>query len=152
MGYQLKTTPLIFVSLTGFAMLSGCATPFTDYNGTAKRVAIANLCEREKFISTSEFNSYAAFQFGEYAHQNMQIVDMPKLQSMYLNELEQGTKLMANASQRDREQLRLNCAQIATVAQKVAPGRNSPAPQLVPTAPTTTNCMTTQGWTRCTSN
>lgn len=148
----MKALVFTFAGIIGSIALVGCATPFKDYDGTAKRVAIANLCEREKLISTSEFNSYASFQFGEYAHQNYQIVDMPVLEAKYVLELEQGTKWLANASQFDRERLRLNCAEVATVAQRVAPGRSSAAPQFIVPRATTTNCLTTQGWTRCTTN
>jgi hypothetical protein len=147
----MKFTSIAVVSFTSVFFLTGCATPFRDYDATANRAAIANLCEREKLISTQDFNSYVRFQFGEYAHQNMQIVDMPRLKTKYLNEFERGTKFLENASQSDRELLRLRCAQIPSSA-RVAPSQSAAFPQYFPPIPKTTNCMTTQGWTHCTTN
>lgn len=140
---------LLFTCLT---LLSGCATPFRDYEGTAQRVALANICEREGHISKEEFSNYASFQLGEYASQ--WTVDHAKLQSMYLTEMER-TANWKPATMRESEQLRLNCAQVATVAQRVAP---KSSPLILPSnkdlyrPPQTTNCMTTYGWTRCTTN
>lgn len=133
-------------------LLSGCATQFKDYEGTAKRVALANICERERFISYEAFSNYASFQFGEFAHQ--WTVDEEKLKSMYLHETEKYANWKPSI-QSETEQLRLNCGQIASVAQRVRPGngakqQSEPAYQYTP--PRTTNCMTTYGWTRCTTN
>lgn len=133
-------------------LLSGCATPFKDYEGTAKRVALANVCEREGFISYEAFSNYASFQFGEYARQ--WTVDEGKLKSMYLHEAERSANWKPRI-QSETEQLRLSCGQIATVAQRVRPGggaQQQSVPTYQYTPQQTTNCMTTYGWTRCTTN
>ena len=139
---------LISVSILS---LSGCASQFQDYDGTAKRVALANICEREGYLSYEAFSSYSSFQFGGYAHQ--WIVDENKLNSMYLNEVQRASNWKPS-TQREQEELKMRCAQIATVAQRVSPNnaaqqQNSSSYQY--TAPKTTNCLTTYGYTRCTT-
>lgn len=141
-------TSLISASL---ALLSGCASQFQDYEGTAQRVALANICEREGYLSYEAFSSYSSFQFGGYAHQ--WIVDQNKLNSMYLNEVQRSSSWKPS-TQREQEELKMRCAEIATVAQRVSPNnaaqqQNSSSYQY--TAPKTTNCMTTYGYTRCTT-
>jgi len=134
------------------SLLSACATQFKDYEGTSKRVALANVCEREGLISKEAFSHYASFQFGEYARQY--IVDEQKLRSMYFEEVERSANWKPTTL-KDREEIRLHCAQIATVAARVRPGANSQQSQssgYTYTPPKTTNCMTTYGWTRCTTN
>lgn len=146
------TSNRLLLLLVSFTALSGCATPFQDYEGTSQRVALANICERQGHISKEAFASYASFQFGGYASQ--WTVDQARLQSMYLTEVERSANWKPGTI-RESEQLRLNCAQIATVAQRVAPNSSPPQPaspsnQYRP--PQTTNCLTTNGWTRCTTN
>lgn len=133
-------------------LLSACATPFKDYEGTSKRVALANICEKEGLISTQAFSNYASFQFGEYARQ--WIVDEQKLKSMYFEEVERSANWKPSTP-KEKEEMRLYCGQIATVAERVRPGANAQQSQSTGytyTPPKTTNCMTTYGWTRCTTN
>lgn len=143
----------IAMSIACTTLISGCATPFRDYEGTANRVALANICEREGHISKEAFASYASFQFGEYASQ--WTVDRAQLQSMYLTEVERTAKWRPSTA-RETEQLRLNCAEISTVAMRVSPKaratQQEPAPIYKINPVQTTNCMTTYGWTRCTTN
>ena len=136
------------ISLT---ILTGCATQFNDYEGTAWRTAVANICQSEGYITQEQFNYYSSFQMGSYAHQ--WIVDENKLQSMYYDAVNT-LKRQDLKDSRTQEQLRLNCGQVATVAERVKPGGTAQQAQqgYQYTPPTTTNCMTTYGWTRCTSN
>lgn len=139
--------------LIGPILLTGCASRPFDYEGIAKRAAIASVCERERLITSGEFSSYTSFQLGEYAGQYSH--DPSKLRSMYLDQVQESRKYTFNTDS-DRDLLRMHCAEISTVAKRVAPNNNaarqnsSPAYQYQP--PTTTNCMTTYGWTRCTTN
>lgn len=132
-------------------LLVACATPFNDYEGTAKRVAVANVCEREGMISSETFSYYSSFQFGEYAQQWE--TDNQRLQSMYFDELSRLENWKPQTS-RDKEQLKLRCGEITTVAERIRPGNRAPAksPEFTFKPPTTTNCYTTMGWTRCTTN
>jgi hypothetical protein len=141
----------ICVAIISAALLAGCATPFRDYEGTAKRVAVANLCEREGMISSEAFSYYSSYQFGEYAQQWE--VDKQRLQSMYFDELKRLEYWKPQTSM-DKEQLKLRCGEITTVAQRVRPGNRAPTqqPEFIFKAPSTTNCFTTNGWTRCTTN
>lgn len=116
----------LFLSLIVISNLSGCA--FNDYEGTAQRTALANICEKEGFITYKEFSYYASFQFGEYAHQNMQKVDNSKLYSMYLEEVEKFKRYNLN-SPVSRENLRTGCANIAVVAERVRPQNSYQAQQ-----------------------
>lgn len=142
----------LVIAIASACLLSACATPFRDYEGTANRVALANICEKEGLISNEAFSHYASFQFGEYPRQ--WIVDEGKLRSMYLSTIDRSGNWRPR-TEREREEFRLNCAQIATVAQRVRPSASAQqqiAPTNTYTPPTTTNCMTTYGWTRCTTN
>lgn len=140
------------IALVSTSLLVACATPFKDYEGTAKRVAIANICEREGYVSNEAFSHYASFQMGEYPRQ--WIVDEQKLRTMYFSEVEKSADWKPR-TQSEREQFRLMCAQVATVAERVRPNASTQQ-QRVPensyTPPKTTNCLTTYGWTRCTTN
>ncbi|MHB8948751.1 MAG: hypothetical protein ACYC4S_06775 [Rhodoferax sp.] len=147
----MNITKLSIAALSS-GLILGCATPFNDYEGTAKRVAMANLCESKGFISSNAFSNYASYQFGEYAHQNMQIVDDNKLRQIYLNQV----KIFRNynITDADLENIKINCAEISTVAQRVNPSavQQRSSPSYLYTPPVTANCMTTYGWTRCTTN
>jgi hypothetical protein len=138
--------------LLGSVFIAGCAsTPF-DYEDTARRAAYASLCQREGLISQSEFSNYTSYQLVEFSNQYTH--DRQRLQARYLDLLEQARRSSIN-TQRERDQVNMNCAQISTVAKRVDPNnaaqrQSTPAYQYKP--PTTTNCMTTYGWTRCTTN
>jgi len=108
----------VFTGTIVVIFLSGCA--FSDYEGTAQRAALANICEQEGFISYKDFAYYTSFQMGEYAHQNMQQVDDNKLYSMYQNEVEKYNRYDLK-SPMSRENLRTGCANIAVVAERVKP-------------------------------
>lgn len=136
------------ISLSTVLLLSGCATEFRDYEGTSKRVALANVCEREGYITQEQFSYYSSFQMGSYAHQ--WIVDDNRLRSMYFQELN-NLKKQDLKSAEAREYLKLYCGEIATVAARVKPGGTQQQTNQY-TPPKTTNCMTTYGWTHCTSN
>ncbi|WP_372739789.1 hypothetical protein [Neptunomonas sp.] len=122
---------------------------FQDYKLTANRTALANVCERQGFITKDQFSYYATFQMNEYPEQ--WIVDKEKLQRMYFSKLEEIKKVDFEAAEL-QEELKLNCAKIAVAAERVKPNRNTQQPALQSTNPTTTNCFTTSGYTRCTTN
>lgn len=136
------------ISLGTALLLSGCATEFRDYENTSKRVAFANVCESEGYITQEQFSYYSSFQMGSYAHQ--WIVDDNKLRSMYFQEVSnwKGKDLKSAEA---RENLKLYCAEVAAVAARVKPdGAQQQTDQYTP--PKTTNCRTVHGWTHCTSN
>lgn len=135
--------------LTAGCLVAACATPFKDYEGTAQRTAIANLCEKEGYISSEAFSHYATFQMTEYPRQ--WIVDEQKLRSAYFAEVEKMSGW--SISQSDREKIKLRCAEVATVAERVRPrsGGQQRVPEYNYTPPKTTNCLTTYGMTRCTT-
>jgi hypothetical protein len=112
----MKKLLLVLVTI----MMAGCA--FTDYEGTASRAALANLCEKEGLITYQEFSYYTSFQLGEYAHQNNQTVDDNKLKSMYHEKVEDLGRYDWKSS-RSQEQLRIECGNISTVAERVRPRR-----------------------------
>lgn len=134
------------------SLIAGCATQFEDYEGSSLRAAVANICQQRGFITPDDFAHYSALQMGWGARQNMTIVDDAKLQSMYLQKVEQFSRWEPRSST-ELERFRLRCADISVVASRVR-GVGSNSIQSGPTyrAPTTTNCMTTYGWTRCTTN
>lgn len=114
-GVSLKKTffaPILLI------VLQGCA--FNDYEGAAKRSAMANLCEQEGFISNKEFAYYTSFQLREYPHQNMQQVDDNKLQQMYQDEVEKFKRYNIRSAQ-SQATLRTECAHISVVAERVRP-------------------------------
>ena len=143
---MIKTKYAILSSIA--LLLSGCATEFTDYEGTSKRVALANVCQSEGYITQEQFSYYSSFQMNSYAHQ--WIVDDNKLRSMYFQEVENLKRHDLNSTE-SREQLKLYCAEIATVSARVQPGATQQQSYQY-TPPTSTNCMTTYGWTHCTTN
>lgn len=98
--------------------LSGCATEFKDYEGTAHRTALANICEQEGFISSSEFYNYSSFQMNGFPSQ--WIYDKQKLQQMYYDKVDL-LKRYSYKDSRSREMLNLECGHIATVAERVRP-------------------------------
>lgn len=146
----IKNKNRTYLTIASISLLAACATPFPDYDGTAKRVAFANLCERQGLISYEAFSYYSSYQFGEYAKQWQ--VDSQRLQSMYFEEVKKFDGWTAQTP-RIQEQLKLNCGQIATVAERVRPSNQV---QTKPTEftykpPVTTNCVTMMGTTRCTT-
>lgn len=116
----------IFTGTIVAIFLSGCA--FSDYEGTAKRAALANVCEQEGFISYKEFAYYTSFQMGEYAHQHMNQVDDNKLYSMYQEQVEKINRYDLK-SPTNWEDLRTVCAHIAVVAERVRPQNSYQAQQ-----------------------
>ncbi len=112
------TLSKLFLGLFLACIMQGCA--FNDYEGTAQRAALANICEQEGFVSYREFAYYNSFQLGEYAHQNMQKVDDNKLNSMYLNEVEKFKRYNLKSPE-SRANLRTTCANVAVVAERVRP-------------------------------
>ena len=142
-----KITAVAFISLS----ILGCATDFRDYEGSTGRAALANLCERHGLISSDDFAHYSDLQMGWGPRQNMTIVDENKMRSMYLSKVESSNKVVIE-SPRDKEDFKLRCAQVSVVAARVRAQSSAPS-QSVPayTLPKTTNCMTTYGYTRCSS-
>lgn len=142
----------LFYLLLGSIFFAGCASKPFDYEGTAHRAAYAGICQREGLITPDEFSSYTSFQLDEYAKQWSH--DRRTLEAIYLDQLDQNRKVKIN-SERDRDELKMNCANISTVAKRVNPNnaaRKQSTPEYQYKPPTTTNCMTTYGWTRCTTN
>ncbi|MDX9963628.1 hypothetical protein [Desulfobacter postgatei] len=145
--------PKLVLSLTALFLLSSC-TAFKDYEGTAQRAAIANICQQEGFISYEQFSYYVGFQFGEYAHQNFQKVDDNKLGSMYQAYVEELSRYNLKSDE-SRRNLHMQCAQILTVAERVKP---TGTPQILTKpnsdsdGPKTTRCFTTGGVTTCTTD
>lgn len=117
----------LFLGLFLACIMQGCA--FNDYEGTAQRAALANICEQEGFVSYREFAYYTSFQLGEYAHQNMQQVDDNKLNSMYLNEVEKFKRYNLKSPE-SRANLRTACANVAVVAERVRPKNSYQGQQL----------------------
>ena len=133
-------------------LMSGCATQFDDYEGSSTRAAVANACQQRELITSDDFAHYSALQMGWGARQNMTIVDDSKLKSMYLHKVAQFRRWEPRNST-ELEEFKLRCADISVVASRVrGVGSNSSQSAPVYRAPTTTNCMTTYGWTRCTTN
>lgn len=130
----------------------GCATNFNDYEGASQRAAVANICQRQGLITANDFAHYAELQIGWGPRQNMTIVDDAKLRDMYLQKVERLVRWEPRNSA-ELEQFRLQCAHVSVVASRVR-GAGSPPSQSAPiyTPPITTNCTTTYGWTRCTTN
>jgi hypothetical protein len=145
-----KNTTL--VAALAASLMTGCATQFNDYEGSAHRAAVANVCQKRGMITSDDFAHYSALQMGWGPRQNMTIVDDNKLQSMYLQKVEQFNR-WGSLSPNDLERLRLQCADISVVSSRLR-GNSSANTPIIPTytPPTTTNCMTTYGWTRCTTN
>ena len=141
---------LILAALTTL-IASGCATQFNDYEGASNRAAVARICQQQGFITSDDFAHYSALQMGWGPRQNWTIVDDNKLQTMYLQKVEQYSRWKPNSSA-EVERFKLQCADISVVASRVR-NAGATATQSVPayTPPTTTNCMTTYGWTRCTT-
>lgn len=132
----------------GCLLLTGCSVDLTEqqYQEISTRTAVASVCKREGFISANQFNHYATFQMKGYPSQFN--YDPSKLNQMYA-----ATKAQADATvvtDSDRSQLELICADFATVADRVS----SPAPAVAPApvyTPSNTNCLTTYGYTHCTT-
>lgn len=129
-------------------LIAACASPhFSDYEGTAQRVAFANLCEKEGYVSKEQFAAYADFQFGDYARQ--WTVDDAKLMAMYLQQVEV-YKDWQPKTYLTREEVKISCAKIAMVAQRVS--NPAPAQPMYPVVrPTTTNCVRIGTMTNCTT-
>ena len=136
----------------GCLLLTGCISqlPEQEYQAIAYRTAAASICKSEGLISSDQFNHYATFQMQGYPSQF--IYDSAKLNDLYRARMAQiNSQPLSDA---DRSSLDLSCAEIATIAERVRPAggaaayRAPPAPLYVPT---TTNCLTTYGYTRCTS-
>jgi len=138
------------IIVASLVFLSGCVSQFKDYEGTAARATLANICQREGFITSEQFSYYASFQLSEYPRNYA--VDFNMLNSMYLSKVEE-SKNHNFKNPSDQEKLRISCAQVATVAERVKPSgyqqQNAPGYQYTP--PQTTNCFTTYGYTRCTT-
>ncbi|HRH04466.1 MAG TPA: hypothetical protein PK702_01440 [Burkholderiaceae bacterium] len=151
-GYIKTRTSKALTTVFLIVLSAGCATNFNDYEGASQRAAVANICQKQGLISADDFAHYAELQMGWGARQNMTIVDDGKLRQMYLQKVE----TFGRWEPRDPsefERFRLNCAQISVVASRVRGYATQPiqnAPSYTP--PITTNCMTTYGWTRCTTN
>lgn len=134
------------------SLAAGCATNFNDYEGASQRAAVANICQRQGFITPDDFAHYSDLQIGWGPRQNMTIVDDAKLRNMYLERVDNlGRWEPRNPT--ELESFRLQCAHVSVVASRVRGNASQPsqsAPIYRP--PITTNCMTTYGWTRCTTN
>lgn len=135
-----------------YLLLTGCMSqlPEADYQRLADKTAVASVCKREGLLDADQFNYFAAFQMQGYPSQF--IYDSAKLNDLYRARMAQiNSQPLSDA---DRSSLDLSCAEIATIAERVRPAggaaayRAPPAPLYVPT---TTNCLTTYGYTRCTS-
>ncbi|MNC02144.1 hypothetical protein D3C75_495140 [compost metagenome] len=136
----------------GCLLLTGCTSqlPEQTYQGIADRTALASICKRENLISQDQFNHYATFQMQEYPSQFS--YDPAKLNNMFQARMTQVSTWELSAT--DRSNLDLKCAEIATVADRVSPAGNAgtySAPSVPVYVPTTTNCLTTYGYTRCSS-
>lgn len=133
-------------------LLSGCAVrEYQDYDGATSRAALANVCQRLGFISYEEFSHYINLQMG-WGPRQTNTVNEELMRSMYLRKVEEARNWEPKAGS-EREQLKMNCSQVAVVAARVRGQSNQPIatePTYIPRN-TTTNCMTTYGWTRCNS-
>lgn len=141
---------LLYFTLILAAAVAGCATPFTDleYRETISRVSMANICEREKLLKNDDYNVYTAYQL-TLGEQNRRIVDTAKMQKLYLDDLERVRTLSFIPAELDK--IRPYCANIGVVAYRIRQQGTQQIPVWVPRT-ITTNCMTTYGWTRCTTN
>lgn len=145
-----KILNLVFGSV--LISLAGCASRPFDYEGIAHRAAYAGICQREGLITADQFSSYTSFQLNEYASQWSH--DQGTLKAIYLDQLEINRKFKIN-SERDRDELKMDCANISTVAKRVNPNnavRQQSSPAYQYKKPLTTDCMTTNGLTTCTTN
>lgn len=143
---------IFLTTVISATLISGCATPFKDYEGSTQRAAFANKCEQQGLITSDDFAHYSEFQMGGRARQNMEIIDNEKMQSMYLAKVERFRNWLPS-SKTERDKFELECSTVVVVASRVR-GNNSAPRQSSPvyTPPKTTNCMTTYGWTRCTTD
>ncbi len=143
---------LLLITLTLAAAVSGCAAPFTDldYRNTIGRVSIASICQREKLISNDDYNVYTAYQLS-LGQQNRQSVDSNKMQQLYMDELRRLQTVSFTPKEVDN--LRPHCVNVGVVTHRIRQqGYQQQIPVWIPPPTTTTNCMTTYGWTRCTTN
>ena len=137
------------IYLSAALFLSGCATEFRDYDGTSKRVALANICESEGYITREQFSYYSSSQMD--LNSSAWIVDRNKLRYMYLQEVNE-LKNMNLKSEDSIENLKLYCGQIATAAERIKhDATKQTVNQYQYSPPKTTNCRTIYGWTHCTS-
>lgn len=149
--YSASKSTTLAITLAA-SLITGCATQFNDYEGSSHRAAVANVCQKRGLITADDFAHYSALQMGWGARQNMTIVDDDKLQSMYLQKVDQFNRWEPRNST-ELEKFRLQCADISVVASRVRGNSSTNTPSMPTyTPPTTTNCMTTYGWTRCTTN
>lgn len=133
-------------------LLTGCISqlPEQQYQAIADRTALASICKSENLISQDQFNYYATFQMQGYPSQFS--YDPAKLNNMFQARMAQVSTQTLSAT--DRSNLDLGCAEIATVADRVSPAGNAraySAPSVPVYVPATTNCLTTYGYTRCSS-
>jgi hypothetical protein len=134
----------LIAAVLGFLLLTGCSSTLTEqqYREISTRTAGASICKREGFISANQFNHYVTFQMKTYPSQFN--YDPDKLNQMYSAMKAEADVTVVKDSERTR--LELVCADIATVADRVSSRATAVAP-----APTTTNCVTNNGYTSCTS-
>lgn len=134
------------------AFVSGCASqPYRDYDSATSRAAVANMCERKGLVTSEDFAHYSELQMG-WGPRQFGSVDSEKMQSLYLEKVAQ-YKQFEISDESAKERFKMRCAEVTVVASRVK-GKNSAPSQSFPTfTPTkTTNCMTTFGLTRCTTN
>lgn len=141
---------LLFATLT-LAMIAGCASPYTDfeYGETISRVSVAGICEREKLLNNDDYNVYTAYQLS-LGQQNRRIVDNGRMQKLYMDDLERIRTVKFTPAELDK--VRPYCVNVGVVAHRIRQqGTQQQSPVWVPST-VTSNCMTTYGWTRCTTN
>lgn len=136
----------------GCLLLTGCISqlPEQEYQAIADRTAAASICKSEGLISSDQFNYYATFQMQGYPSQFS--YDPAKLNNLYHARMAEVSTQALSSS--DRINMGLFCADVATVADRVNPARATgaySAPSVPVYVPTTTNCLTTYGYTRCSS-
>ena len=141
----------LFSTLILTTALAGCATRFTDldYSDTMSRVSMANLCQHQKLLNNDDYNVYTAYQL-TLGQQNGRIVDTARMQKLYMDDLERVRTLRFTPT--ELEKVRPYCVNIGMVAHRIRQQSSQPMPVWTPQPTLTTNCMTTYGWTRCTTN
>lgn len=135
--------------LASFVLLASCAAQeIKDYDGYAARAAVASVCEQRGLVSTADYAAYMDLQMG-WGPRQFGTVNDERMQAIYRTKFNELSRIEIR-SEADKQQFRVACANVTNAAANLRAGS---ARQIAPayTPPITTNCVTTYGLTRCTS-
>lgn len=131
------------------ALFASCAAQeIKDYDGYAARAALASVCEQRGLVSTTDYAAYMDLQMG-WGPRQFGTVNEEKMQAIYRTKVNELSRIEIR-SESDKQQFRVACANVTNAAANLRAGAGRQSSPTY-TAPITTNCVTTYGLTRCTS-